>query len=215
MQSLIICQEWKKNLQNLQTHEDIFFHHSLRTSLSFVSYIVKVFKIVSNEVSNILQRTLLLTKCLRILSYEQWWDKAALGNIVKHIPGIFWPAVGDHGAMEKGKFSSPEIHVTTVSTQNFLGTSGGRSSELWESQADLINNSAGMCSTNWKEEDIPCRRCYWEAAPTSQKWFFLKVMNSSSSCKVTSFGLLILVLNTGFHLEKTYSTTGLDPIPNI
>lgn len=99
----------------------IFFQCSLRILLSFISYIVKVFKIVSNEVSNILQRSLLLTKCLRTLSHTDWEHKAALRNTVKHIPGIFSPGVDDHGAKKEGRFSSSEVHVSTVSTQICFG----------------------------------------------------------------------------------------------
>lgn len=73
--------------------------------------------------------------------------------------------------------------------------SGGRRSELWEFQVDLMNNSAGMCSTNWKEEDIPCRRCYWETATTSKKLFFSR---GDEQQQFLHSHLFTLVLNTGF-----------------
>lgn len=66
--------------------------------------------------------------------------RAALGNIVKHMPGMFWPAEDDCGAEEEGRFSSPEVHVTTVSTQNF---SGARHSK-WKKELWAVGTAGGL-----------------------------------------------------------------------
>lgn len=115
---------------------------------------------------------------------------------------------------EEERFSSAEVHVIRVSIQNFKAARHSKWRKKLSAagqlkrgfQVDFISNSAGKeeVSTDWKAEDIPCRRSYWEVPPTSQKcvfvFFLLKAMSSSSqSCEVMSSGLLILLLNTGFH----------------